>query len=133
MELLSPIGRLILILGIFSLSHISYAYQEDQPLSDPIKEKMAVSIMEKVRCVVCKGQTVRDSDSKVAKTLRILIRERVDSGTGEEEIRQEITGMYSEWVYTDPRLTFHTLILWLAPFVAVVGFVGIFLAMRLHR
>lgn len=113
------LGRSFLILTLV-FSHGSYAYQEDTPLVDYYQEQLALSIMEKVRCLVCKGQTVKDSDAKVAKTLRILIRQRVNQGASEEEIRREITGLYGDWVYTDPQITSGTLILWLGPFGALV-------------
>lgn len=95
-------------------------------LSDPAKEREAKALMETVRCLVCQGQSVADSDSDLAGDMRSLIRKRVEAGERPEAIRTWLVERYGDWITYDPPLSARTGPLWIAPllFILLGGFLA---------
>ena len=95
-------------------------------LSDPAKERAAKALMETVRCLVCQGQSVADSDSDLAGDMRSLIRKRVEAGEKPEAIRSWLVSRYGDWITYDPPLSARTGPLWIAPllFILLGGFLA---------
>ena len=80
--------------------------------------------------MVCQNQSIDDSEAPLAKDLRILVRERLSAGDSDKQVIDFLVARYGEFVLLKPRLSEHTVLLWLAPFgVLVLGAVG-FLAAR---
>jgi cytochrome c-type biogenesis protein CcmH len=94
-------------------------------LADPQQERTAKALMETIRCVVCQGQSIADSNADLAADMRGLIRERIAAGEKPEAIRAWLIAHYGEWVSFKPQLEVASAPLWLAPLVAL--FVGVFL------
>lgn len=95
------------------------AAQPGAPL-DP--EEKVTSVASGLRCPVCQGLSVADSDSETARALRADIARRLDAGQSPAEIRQAYVDRYGEWVLLRPRNTGFGSIVWLAPPVtAAVG------------
>ncbi|WP_298673003.1 cytochrome c-type biogenesis protein [uncultured Sphingomonas sp.] len=86
-------------------------------LPDPKQEAEAKALMETVRCVVCQGQSVADSDADMAGDMRALIRQRIAAGEKPAEIRAWLIARYGDYITYDPPLSGVTLPLWLAPLV----------------
>lgn len=84
-------------------------------LADPVKEARAKELMLSIRCIVCQGQSIADSDADMAGDMRALIRRRIDQGESPEQIRSWLVERYGDWVTYDPRLTANTVILWALP------------------
>lgn len=103
----------------------------DTQLADPAKEAEAAALMETLRCVVCQGQSIADSDAEIAGDMRALVRERVAAGDSPEQIRAWMIERYGEWVSYDPPLDLKTAPLWAAPII-VLAF-GIYLARSRFR
>jgi cytochrome c-type biogenesis protein CcmH len=95
-------------------------------LSDPTKEKAAKALMETIRCLVCQGQSIADSDAELAGDMRALIRQRIEKGEKPEEIRGWLVERYGNWVTYDPPLLGVATPLWLLPILLLL--VGGFLA-----
>jgi cytochrome c-type biogenesis protein CcmH len=95
-------------------------------LKDPAKEREAKSLMETVRCLVCHGQSVADSDSDLAGDMRALIRKRIDAGEKPEAIRAWLVERYGDWITYDPPLSGRTGVLWITPILFLA--LGLFLA-----
>jgi cytochrome c-type biogenesis protein CcmH len=75
-------------------------------LPDPAKEKAAKALMETIRCLVCQGQSIADSDADLAADMRALIRQRVNDGEKPEAIRAWLVERYGNWVtYAPPAST----------------------------
>lgn len=89
-------------------------------LRDPAKEAQAKALMETIRCLVCQGQSIADSDASLAGDMRALVRERIAAGQTPDEIRQWLIGRYGDYVTYDPPLSGVTWPLWLAP-IALLG------------
>lgn len=97
-------------------------------LPDPAQEASAKALMETLRCVVCQGQSIADSDAEMAGDMRALVRQRIRAGESPGQIRQWLVQRYGDYVSYDPQLGWSTAPLWLAP-IGLIG-VGLLLARR---
>ena len=105
-----------------------YAYKQ---LPDPRAEAQATALMETLRCLVCQGQSIADSDAEMAGDMRAMVRRRIQAGEKPEEIRAWLIQRYGKWVSYDPPLEPVTWPLWAAPALLVI--VGGYLARSRFR
>ena len=89
-------------------------------LSDPAKEKAAKTLMETIRCLVCQGQSIADSDADMAGDMRALIRQRIDAGERPEAVRAWLVERYGNWVTYKPPLLGVGGVLWMAPLIFII-------------
>jgi cytochrome c-type biogenesis protein CcmH len=87
----------------------------DSQLADARQEASARALMETIRCVVCQGQSIADSDATMAGDMRALVRARIGAGESANEVRDWLIDRYGAYITYDPPLTGATAILWLAP------------------
>ena len=104
------------------------AVQPDEILKDPVLESRARTLSQELRCMVCQNQSIDDSDAPLAKDLRILVRERLTAGDTDSQVIDFLVARYGEFVLLKPRLSLHTLLLWLAPFGVLIIAGAAFLA-----
>lgn len=88
-------------------------------LADPAKEAKALALMETLRCVVCQGQAIADSDAEIAGDMRSMVRTRIEAGESPDQIRAWMIERYGEWVSYDPPLSARTWPLWFAPLILI--------------
>lgn len=100
-----------------------YAYRQ---LPDPGQEAQARALMDTIRCLVCAGQSIADSDAEMAGDMRSLIRTRIAAGETPDQIRDWLVARYGNEITYDPPLEPVTWPLWAAP-VLLLAF-GILLA-----
>ena len=100
-------------------------------LADPAKEASAKALMETLRCLVCQGQSIADSDADMAADMRALVRERIDKGEAPASIRAWLVSRYGDYVTYDPPLSAMTWPLWLAPIALLLA--GIWVARSSFR
>jgi cytochrome c-type biogenesis protein CcmH len=93
----------------------------DTQLADPARERQARQLMDTIRCLVCQGQSIADSDADLAGDMRALIRQRIAAGERPEAIRGWLVRRYGAWVSYRPPLAPVAWPLWAAP----VLFVGL--------
>ena len=72
-------------------------------------------ITKNLRCLICQGQSVYDSDSEFANSLKTLVDKKLDDGFSEDQIYEYFKNKYGEWILYDPELNKNTYILWLLP------------------
>ena len=72
-------------------------------------------ITKNLRCLICQGQSVYDSDSDFANSLKFLVNKKINEGLTEKEIYKYFSDKYGEWILYDPTLNKNTYILWLLP------------------
>jgi cytochrome c-type biogenesis protein CcmH len=84
-------------------------------LPDPAQEKAAQALMLSVRCLVCQGQSIADSDADMAADMRAMIRKRIAAGEKPEDIRAWLIERYGSWVSYKPVFDMQTAPLWIAP------------------
>ncbi|WP_294196354.1 cytochrome c-type biogenesis protein [uncultured Sphingomonas sp.] len=100
-------------------------------LRDPDQEKQARALMETLRCVVCQGQSIADSDADMAGEMRALVRSRIARGEAPEAVRAWLIARYGDYVSYAPPLRAATLPLWLAPLLLLA--LGAWLARATFR
>jgi cytochrome c-type biogenesis protein CcmH len=101
-------------------------------LSDARAEAEAKALMEKVRCLVCQGQSIADSDSDMAGDMRSLIRERIAKGETPEAIMAWLIERYGDTISYAPPMSQMTILLWAAPIILlIIG--GFFVSGRFRR
>jgi cytochrome c-type biogenesis protein CcmH len=100
-----------------------YAYAQ---LPDARQEAEAKALMETLRCIVCQGQSIADSDADMAGDMRALVRRRIQAGERPEDIRRWLIERYGNWVSYAPPVEPVTWPLWAAPVLLLVA--GIWLA-----
>lgn len=93
----------------------------DVQLANPAQEAQARDLMDSIRCLVCQGQSVADSEADMAGDMRSLIRERIAAGEEPSEVRDWLIARYGDYVSYDPPLSTITAPLWIAP-VLLLGF-----------
>ena len=77
-------------------------------------------ISKNLRCLICQGQSVYDSQSDFAISMRILIQKKIDEGKNENEIYEFLKNKYGEWIIYDPEINKNTFLLWLIPLILFV-------------
>src|SRR5262249_39845013 len=91
----------------------------------------ARDLSREIRCVVCQSQSVADSDADIAKELRAMIREQIQAGKSDQEIRDYLVARYGDFVLFDPPFKATTYVLWIGPFaVLAIGGIGVALYFR---
>ena len=88
--------------------------------ADENLDKKAREINKKIRCVVCQSQSIDDSDSLLARDLRVLIKEKLKEGKSEKEITNYLVERYGEFILFKPRFNSNTYFLWLAPLIIII-------------
>ena len=81
--------------------------------SDEIK--MQNEITKNLRCLICQGQSVYDSDSEFAISLKLVVKNKINEGLTEEQIYKFLTKKYGEWILYDPQFNKNTYFLWFLP------------------
>ena len=105
--------RKSLILLAF-LASPAFAVQPDEILPDPALEARAREISQNLRCPVCQGENIDDSNATISRDLRLLVRERLVAGDSNDQVIDFIVDRYGEFVLFEPRATGANWLLWLA-------------------
>jgi len=98
-----------------------FAVQPDEMLADPALEVRAREISRSVRCPVCQGESIDDSNARISRDLRIIIRERLVAGDSDAEVLEFLVARYGEFVLFDPPKRGVNLVLWLAGPAMLLG------------
>ena len=109
-------------------SNLPPAHSANVQLADPAKEAAAHDLMVTLRCLVCQGQSIADSDAEMAGDMRALVRQRIEVGESPASIRQWLVQRYGDYVTYDPPLSAATAPLWIAPVLLLL--VGGLIALR---
>ncbi|MFN7222487.1 MAG: cytochrome c-type biogenesis protein [Paracoccaceae bacterium] len=112
---------LALMLALAPLSPV-YAVQPDEMLADPALEARARGISRDLRCPVCQGESIDDSNAPISRDLRLVVRERIMAGDTDAQVVDFVVSRYGEFVLFNPRAEGPNLILWLAgPGLLLIG------------
>ena len=88
-------------------------------------------IHKNLRCLVCQGQSISDSNSEFAITLKMVVRDLIDQGKSEREIYNFLSDKYGDWILYNPKLNFGNFLLWFLPYFALfIGGLIIFYLIR---
>ena len=101
------------ILKIFIILFLVTSFPELK--SDEANDILKNKILKNIRCLVCQGQSVYDSESEFASSIKLIVDRKINEGLKEKQIYQFLREKYGEWVIFDPQLNKNTYILWLLP------------------
>ena len=121
------------LLALFLMLSPAWAVQPDEMLADPGLEARARAISRDIRCPVCQGETIDDSNAPIARDLRIIIRERLVAGDSDQAVIDYVVARYGEGVLFNPPAEGANLILWLAGPVLLVAGIGVAMAAARRR
>ena len=83
--------------------------------SEDKNELLKTKILKNIRCLICQGQSVYDSQSDFSISMKLVVEKKLDEGFNEKEIYTFLKNQYGSWIIYDPEFSKNTLILWLLP------------------
>ena len=106
--------RIILYAIFLLLAFSKSSFSNDQKLENKINKNL--------RCLICQGQSIYDSQSDFAESMKLVVKQKIESGMSEEEIYSFFKIQYGEWILYDPQFNTKNFALWLLPIlVFLVG------------
>ena len=116
------IGRLVVMLATAAIviaSSAALAVEPSERLADPVLEARARKLSSELRCLVCQNQSIDDSNAPLARDLRAVVRERLQTGATDTQVMAFIVERYGEFVLLRPAFGLHTAVLWFAPLLVL--------------
>ena len=101
----------ILKIFIIIFLSISFSHLKSNEKNNELKSK----ILKNIRCLICQGQSVYDSESDFASSIKLIVDKKINEGLKEEHIYEFLREKYGSWIIYDPELNKNTYILWLLP------------------
>ena len=106
--------RIILYIIFLLLAFSKSSFSDNQKLENKINKNL--------RCLICQGQSIYDSQSDFAESMKLVVKQKIESGMSEEEIYSFFKMQYGEWILYDPQFNTKNFALWLLPIlVFLVG------------
>ncbi|MBD3678379.1 MAG: cytochrome c-type biogenesis protein CcmH [Rhodobacteraceae bacterium] len=115
--------RLVLILCL--LAAPAFAVQPDEVLEDPALETRARELSKGLRCLVCRNESIDESNADLARDLRLLVRERLVAGDSDEEVIDFVVARYGEYVLLNPTTSGSNILLWIAGPLMLITALGL--------
>ena len=117
------------IIKIFLVIFLSIGFS---PLkSDEKTDELKNKILKNVRCLICQGQSVYDSESDFAFSIKLIVEKKINEELSEEAIYQFLKEKYGDWILYEPQLNKNTYILWLLPILLFL-FGGVIIFRKLN-
>jgi len=125
----------VMLIIILVLSPSSaWAFGADEALQDPGLEARALTIHDELRCPVCQGQAISDSNAELARDLRRIVRERIAAGDSDGAVFDYLTDRYGDFILLRPPVKPTNYVLWFGPAaVFVVGTAGLIIFITRRR
>jgi len=101
------------ILKIFIIIFLFIGFSQSK--SDEKNDEMKSKILKNIRCLICQGQSVYDSESDFASSIKLIVDKKINEGSNEDQIYEFLRKKYGDWIIYDPKLNKNTYILWLLP------------------
>ena len=95
------------------------------------KENTKNKILKNIRCLICQGQSVYDSESDFSVSIKLVVERKINKGFSEEEIYEFLKEKYGDWILYDPQLNKNTYILWILPILLFL-FGGVIIFRKLN-
>ncbi len=120
-----------LIFILVFLAGPAFAVLPSEVLDDPVLEARARALSQELKCVVCQGENIDESNAGIAHDLRILVRERLTDGASDQDVLDFIVSRYGEYVLMRPTFKGGNIALYLAgPVMLLLGFILAFVYLR---
>ena len=115
--------KLYLIIILFSLSN-------QVVFADNLQQK-EINILKNLRCLVCQGQSIADSNSDFAQTIKLVIRDLINQNKDEQEIYNFLNSKYGQWILYKPKFNLNNFLLWFFPYFILL--IGVFLIFKVLK
>lgn len=115
----------LIVILMMTLAAPALAVQPDEILSDPALEARAREVSKDLRCLVCRNESIDDSNAELARDLRLLVRERILAGDSNAEVKQYLVDRYGEYVLLKPLTGGANWLLWGAGPIMLILALGI--------
>ena len=130
--MLKCILKIIMSIFLMQITLINCnAIEPDEILNNQKYELRAREISKNIRCMVCQNQSIDDSNSSIARDLRILIRNKIEEGSKDKEIYKFLTERYGDFILLKPPLKVNTIALWFLPFLFFI--IGILIILNHNK
>ena len=103
------------ILKLILLLYFSFNFSYANEINTKVDQ-----ITKNLRCLICQGQSVYDSQSDFAISMKLVVKNKIDEGKEEEEIYDYLKNKYGEWIVYEPELNQNTFLLWSKPLILFV-------------
>jgi cytochrome c-type biogenesis protein CcmH len=123
--LLALLAGPVLGAPLFLISNAAVAAPVAGTFANPAMEARARALQRQLRCLVCQGESIDESGATLAADLRHLVRQQMADGKSDSQIKQYLVARYGDFILMEPPLQPDTYILWLAPFVVLLGAAGV--------
>ena len=100
-------------LKIFLIIFLFFGFAELK--SDEKNDEFKNKVLKNIRCLICQGQSVYDSESNFASSIKLIVDKKINEEFSEEQIYEYLREKYGDWIIYDPELNKNTYILWLLP------------------
>ena len=125
---------LLALLPVLIAPRVVLAVEPGEMLKDATLEGRARALSKELRCMVCQNQSIDDSEAPLAHDLRVLVRERLQAGDTDTQVVDFLVARYGEFVLLNPRLSWHTALLWgLPPAILLLGLLAIVVVISRRR
>jgi cytochrome c-type biogenesis protein CcmH len=109
------------------------AVTPDEMLPDPKQEARARDLEKGLRCLVCQNQSIDDSDAALAHDIRTVVRQQIEEGRSNQEIKAYLVSRYGSFILLQPPVTLATWALWFGPLVMLLLGSGLLIAFVRRR
>lgn len=116
---------IFLLLLVAAMGSAAIAVPVADTFSNPVMETRARALQRQLRCLVCQGESIDESQAPLAAELRHLVRQQMAEGKSDDQIKQFLVARYGDFILMQPPLQPDTYFLWLAPFVVLLGAGGV--------
>lgn len=123
----------VIMLLLCLLPVFAQAGEAQDMAKDPVLEKRMVGLAENLRCLVCQNESLASSHAELAEDLRREVRELMQKGMTDQEIKDYLVARYGDFVLYEPPVKGFTLLLWLGPFVLLMGGLGVLVLQLRNR
>ena len=113
--------RILILLFVLTFSGLAFAGEARDLAKDPVLEKRMIGLAEKLRCLVCQNESLASSHAELAEDLRREVRELIQKGMSDQEIKDYLVARYGDFVLYEPPFKSYTLLLWLGPSILLLG------------
>ena len=103
------------ILKLILLLYFSFNFSYANEINTKVDQ-----ITKNLRCLICQGQSVYDSQSDFAISMKLVVKNKIDEGKEEEEIYDYLKNKYGEWIVYEPELNQNTFLLWSIPLILFI-------------
>lgn len=114
---------LLLINGAYAVEEVELKSLDDEPRFNELANEL--------RCMVCQNQTIADSNAELARDFRNQVKEKINQGESNEEIRDYMIARYGDYILYRPPFNLATALLWIGPFLLVI--IGFFIVLKIVR